>query len=74
MSGGPIKSHKLANLKQYKYAGVDKSWLANNVLQPYWSRLVLLMPINLAPNTITLVGFMAIVANYATLLYYRITE
>ena len=65
-----IPRHLLPNLKHYRYSGIDHSLLSRYVLQPYWSRLVLLFPDWIAPNLITLLGLSCIVVNIATLLYY----
>ncbi|XP_043717320.1 choline/ethanolaminephosphotransferase 1-like [Telopea speciosissima] len=53
-----IGSHGLAALHRYKYSGVDHSYLAKYVLQPFWRSCVNLFPLWMAPNMITLTGFM----------------
>eukprot|EP00158_Paraphelidium_tribonemae_P005070 Partr_v1_DN27141_c0_g2_i5_m15773 putative phosphotransferase 1 len=65
-----IDPEKLPNLKLYKYSAVDKSQLSKYVLQPYWTWLVTWFPLTIAPNLITLMGFLCICANTATLIYY----
>ncbi|XP_042488225.1 choline/ethanolaminephosphotransferase 1 [Macadamia integrifolia] len=65
---GYIGSHGVAALHRYKYSGVDHSYLAKYVLQPFWSRCVNLFPLWMAPNMITLIGFMFLLLS--TLLGY----
>ncbi|KAI4381407.1 hypothetical protein MLD38_007478 [Melastoma candidum] len=42
---GYIGSHGVATLHRYKYSGVDHSYLAKYVLQPFWSRCVNFFPL-----------------------------
>ncbi|XP_020522671.1 choline/ethanolaminephosphotransferase 1 isoform X2 [Amborella trichopoda] len=58
---GYIGHHGVGALHRYKYSGVDKSFLAKHVLQPFWSRFVSLFPLWMPPNMITLLGFMFLV-------------
>ncbi|XP_039054946.1 choline/ethanolaminephosphotransferase 1 isoform X2 [Hibiscus syriacus] len=60
---GYIGAHGVAALKRYKYSGVDHSYLAKYVLQPFWSRLVNFFPLWMPPNMITLTGFMFLVTS-----------
>ncbi|KAL9666956.1 hypothetical protein QQ045_001300 [Rhodiola kirilowii] len=55
---GYIGSHGVASLHKYKYSGVDHSYVAKYVLQPFWSRFVMVFPLWMPPNMITLMGFM----------------
>ncbi|KAJ6312451.1 hypothetical protein OIU77_014055 [Salix suchowensis] len=55
---GYIGSHGIAALHRYKYSGVDHSYVAKYVLQPFWSRCVNFFPLWMPPNMITLMGFM----------------
>ncbi|XP_004487395.1 choline/ethanolaminephosphotransferase 1 [Cicer arietinum] len=55
---GYIGSHGVAALHRYKYSGVDHSYLAKYVLQPFWTRFVNFFPLWMPPNMITLMGFM----------------
>jgi ethanolaminephosphotransferase len=53
---------------------VDKSLLSNYILKPYWwSQVVKLFPLTVAPNAITLLGFSFVIINILTLLYYTPT-
>jgi ethanolaminephosphotransferase len=49
---GYVSQEQLANLKLYKYSGVDKSILSKYVLNPFWNWLVTLWPKTVAPNTV----------------------
>uniref|UniRef100_A0A2P2LVJ4 Diacylglycerol Cholinephosphotransferase n=1 Tax=Rhizophora mucronata TaxID=61149 RepID=A0A2P2LVJ4_RHIMU len=60
---GYIGSHGVAALHRYKYSGVDHSYIAKYVLQPFWSRCVNFFPLWMPPNMITLTGFMFLVAS-----------
>lgn len=47
--GGPfIGPRGLEQLHKYKYRGEDHSLLSKYILQPFWSRFVLLFPLWLA--------------------------
>ena len=51
--------------------GVDNSLLSRYVLKPYWwSKVINLFPLSMAPNAITLTGLGFIVINILTMLYY----
>ncbi|ORX96484.1 Choline/ethanolaminephosphotransferase [Basidiobolus meristosporus CBS 931.73] len=63
-----IQQKYLSNLSKYKYSGVDKSLLSKYVLQHYWSALVKLFPLWMAPNLITLIGFLCVVVNFFTVI------
>ncbi|KAL2233467.1 UNVERIFIED_CONTAM: Choline/ethanolaminephosphotransferase 1 [Sesamum indicum] len=58
---GYIGAHGVAALHRYKYSGVDHSYLAKYVLQPFWTRCVNFFPLWMPPNMITLMGFMFLV-------------
>ncbi|KAF3430980.1 hypothetical protein FNV43_RR25710 [Rhamnella rubrinervis] len=58
---GYIGPHGVAALHRYKYSGVDHSYVAKYVLQPFWSRFVKIFPLWMPPNMITLTGFMFLV-------------
>ncbi|GAB2280134.1 Cholinephosphotransferase 1 [Dionaea muscipula] len=55
---GYIGAHGIAALHRYKYSGVDHSYMAKYVLQPFWTRVVTFFPLWMPPNMITLMGFM----------------
>ncbi|KAL2018581.1 hypothetical protein VTK56DRAFT_623 [Thermocarpiscus australiensis] len=62
-----ISDDALIHLKSYKYSAVDKSPISHYVLRPYWNAFVELLPLWLAPNMVTLLGFMCIVFNIGLL-------
>ncbi|KAG0091554.1 hypothetical protein BGZ93_008787 [Podila epicladia] len=65
-----IPTEYRANLSKYKYSGVDESLLSKYVLGPYWTKLVTFFPLSMAPNTITGLGFLCVVANLLTMFYF----
>ncbi|XWS34265.1 hypothetical protein CRYUN_Cryun21dG0025600 [Craigia yunnanensis] len=73
---GYIGAHGVTALRRYKYSGVDHSYLAKYVLQPFWSRFVNFFPLwmpclrlvicfkeVLLFIPITLIGFMFLVTS-----------
>jgi ethanolaminephosphotransferase len=71
MFGGKyVSDAAVANLRSYKYVGTDHSLLARHVFQPFWSRVVYLLPYNMAPNMVTLVGWLGMLLGYALVVVY----
>jgi ethanolaminephosphotransferase len=68
--GGSLSESALHNLKSYKYSSVDKSYLSYYILRHYWNGFVKLLPLWLAPNMVTLLGFFFILGNVALLEIY----
>ncbi|KAL2255897.1 hypothetical protein VTK26DRAFT_2512 [Humicola hyalothermophila] len=62
-----VSDDALIHLKSYKYSAVDKSPVSHYILRPYWNAFVELLPIWLAPNMVTLLGFMCILFNVGLL-------
>lgn len=60
---GYIGAHGVQALHRYKYSGVDHSYVAKYVLQPFWSRCVNFFPLWMPPNMITLTGFLFLVTS-----------
>lgn len=61
----------IAGLRNYKYSAIDKSFIAHRILNPYWwTPLVEFFPRWVAPNLITLFGFVCVVVNILLLIYY----
>ncbi|PGG99450.1 hypothetical protein AJ79_08524 [Helicocarpus griseus UAMH5409] len=58
-----LSEEALSHLKTYKYSSVDKSFVSRYILRHYWNAFVELLPLWLAPNMVTLIGFMFIVGN-----------
>ncbi|KAK0367114.1 Phosphotransferase [Friedmanniomyces endolithicus] len=66
-----IRQQQLPKLKEYQYSGVDHSLVSRYILKPYWwSQVIELFPLSMAPNAITLSGFGFVIANILTMLYY----
>ncbi|KAI8623956.1 CDP-alcohol phosphatidyltransferase [Xylariaceae sp. FL1651] len=65
-----ISDDALIHLRSYKYSAVDKSPISNYILRPYWNAFVELLPLWLAPNMVTLLGFCFILANIGLLLIF----
>ncbi|KAK0633663.1 CDP-alcohol phosphatidyltransferase-domain-containing protein [Immersiella caudata] len=69
-----VREKFLPNLRQYKYSSVDRSLVSKYILKPFYINVVIkCFPMNMAPNLITLTGFMFVVANFLTLLWYNPT-
>ncbi|KAI1298572.1 CDP-alcohol phosphatidyltransferase [Xylaria venustula] len=62
-----VSDDALIHLRSYKYSAVDKSPVSNYILRPYWNAFVELLPLWLAPNMVTLLGFFFILANVGLL-------
>lgn len=60
-------------LQQYEYRGEDRSITYRYILAPFYSRIVELVPLWVAPNTLTLVGFLFPTFAHLLLLYYAPT-
>ncbi|KAF2674730.1 Choline/ethanolaminephosphotransferase [Microthyrium microscopicum] len=60
-----LTDEALSHLKTYKYSSVDLSPLSHYVLRHYWNAVVEFLPMWLAPNMVTLIGFMFILGNVA---------
>ncbi|KAL8936141.1 MAG: hypothetical protein Q9216_005089 [Gyalolechia sp. 2 TL-2023] len=58
-----VSEDALVHLKSYKYSSVDKSLLSKYILKHYWNGFVELLPLWLAPNMVTLLGFGCILVN-----------
>jgi ethanolaminephosphotransferase len=67
-----VRQEKLPGLKEYKYSAVDRSLTSKYILKPFYTNVVIkCFPMSMAPNLITLTGFMFVVANFLTLLWYN---
>jgi ethanolaminephosphotransferase len=69
-----IHPNDLLNLSDYRYSGSDLSLLGNAILQPYWNFVVKLVPVTVAPNLITLLGFVVNLSGTALVMYYALVE
>ncbi|KAI7882034.1 Choline/ethanolaminephosphotransferase [Lichtheimia hyalospora FSU 10163] len=54
---------KLANLKHYKYNSIDRSFFSRYLLRHYWDWAHQWFPSSMAPNLITVTGFLFIIVN-----------
>ncbi|KAK2978886.1 hypothetical protein RJ640_030935 [Escallonia rubra] len=64
---GYIGAHGVAALHRYKYSGVDHSYLAKYVLQPFWSRCVNFFPLWMPPNMVNNHLSFCLLTNFAVL-------
>lgn len=55
---------RAAGLRSYRYKGVDKSPISKHILTPYWNWAVTFLPLWMAPNLVTLLGFMFMISAY----------
>lgn len=62
-----VSDDALIHLKSYKYSSVDKSPISYYILRPYWNFAAELLPLWLAPNMVTLIGFFFVLANVGLL-------
>eukprot|EP00761_Pharyngomonas_kirbyi_P010239 gb/GECH01010258.1/.p1 GENE.gb/GECH01010258.1/~~gb/GECH01010258.1/.p1 ORF type:complete len:405 (+),score=42.80 gb/GECH01010258.1/:1-1215(+) len=56
-------------LLNYSYSGSDSSVLSA-LLQPYWRYCVQLLPLWMAPNLVTLIGFLVMFSSFLLVLFY----
>ncbi|CEJ92125.1 Putative Choline/ethanolaminephosphotransferase [[Torrubiella] hemipterigena] len=69
-----VRQSKLPALKEYKYSSVDRSLTSKYILKPFYTNVVIkLFPMWMAPNLITLTGFLFVIANFLTMLWYNPT-
>ena len=67
-----VRQDALPGLRNYKYSSVDRSLTSKYILKPFYTNVVIhLFPKSMAPNLITLTGFLFVIANFATLLWYN---
>ncbi|SMR52994.1 unnamed protein product [Zymoseptoria tritici ST99CH_1E4] len=62
---GTLSEEGLKHFKTYKYSSVDLSPISNHILRHYWNFCVDYLPLWLAPNMVTLIGFFFIIGNVA---------
>jgi len=53
-----FSTEEINSAKQYKYNGIDESIFAKLFLRKYWDSCMKFIPMTVAPNTITLIGFL----------------
>lgn len=69
--GHYVSKQGLGNLSKYGYHGVDNSLVAKYIMQPFWIRAVQFLPIWMAPNLVTLIGFVFILISYGLTSVYH---
>lgn len=65
-----ITKKQLKGFKTYKYSCIDDSPIAIYITKPLWRTLVNLIPKNIAPNTLTVVGFLFTILQFILLTIY----
>ncbi|USW54096.1 Putative CDP-alcohol phosphatidyltransferase [Septoria linicola] len=60
---GTLSEDGLKHFKTYKYSSVDLSPISHYILRHYWNFCVEYLPLWLAPNMVTLIGFMFVIGN-----------
>ncbi|CAH0017748.1 unnamed protein product [Clonostachys rhizophaga] len=69
-----VRQSQLPALREYKYSAVDRSLTSKYILKPFYTNFVIkCFPMSMAPNLITLTGFLFVVANFIALLWYNPT-
>ncbi|KJZ69605.1 hypothetical protein HIM_10993 [Hirsutella minnesotensis 3608] len=69
-----VRQRNLPALREYKYSSVDRSLVSKYILKPFYTNVVIkCFPMRMAPNLITLTGFMFVVINVLTMLWYNPT-
>jgi phosphatidylglycerophosphate synthase len=58
MSLSPFTPTEIENAKRYKYNGTDVSLAARLFLRSYWNWAIQFIPLTIAPNLITFIGFL----------------
>ncbi|KAF2771949.1 Choline/ethanolaminephosphotransferase [Teratosphaeria nubilosa] len=62
-----VSPEALQHFKTYKHSSVDKSPISNHILRHYWNACVEFLPLWLAPNMVTLLGFFFVIGNIGIL-------
>ncbi|KAF2750786.1 ethanolaminephosphotransferase 1 [Sporormia fimetaria CBS 119925] len=65
-----VSEDALQHLRTYKYSAVDKSFISRYILKHYWNGFVELLPLWIAPNLVTLLGFFFVLGNIIILERY----
>ena len=62
----PFDERDIAQARLYKYNGVDDSIACKLFYRRFWNWLINFVPLNIAPNTITLIGFLFEAASFVS--------
>ncbi|KAM8966748.1 ethanolaminephosphotransferase 1-like [Pelodytes ibericus] len=65
-----VSADQLAGFDKYKYSAVDTNPMSVYVMQHLWDKVVKIVPLWIAPNLLTLCGFLIILVNYFILSFY----
>ncbi|XP_071162791.1 ethanolaminephosphotransferase 1-like [Mytilus edulis] len=65
-----LSDEVLNGFDNYKYSSIDTSPISKYVTHPFWNWVVEFYPRWIAPNLLTLTGFLQLVANFFLLTYY----
>lgn len=68
-----IPPDSLERLKRHKYQSLGYTWLDTNVMNYFWEGCVKVIPLWMAPNLLTLIGFISILSAYVLMTFYDTT-
>lgn len=68
-----IQPEGFKHLMEHKYQTTGYSWLDTNVMNYFWETFVQLLPVWLAPNLVTVIGLVFMIAHYLVMLPYDTT-
>ncbi|XP_064605511.1 ethanolaminephosphotransferase 1-like [Liolophura sinensis] len=60
----------LRGFGRYKYSAIDTSPVSNYITHPFWNWVVEFVPRWIAPNVLTLMGFLLLLVNFSLTTYY----
>jgi len=70
---GLISAEGLERLKHHKYQTTGYTVLDTYVMNHFWEAFVKLIPLWMAPNLVTLIGFLCILSSYVLMTFYDVT-
>lgn len=70
---GLISAEGLERLKHHKYQTTGYTLLDTYVMNHFWEAFVKLIPLWMAPNLVTLIGFLCILSSYVLMTFYDVT-
>lgn len=65
-----LSQKELQTLTEYKYRGEDRSITYKYIMGPFYNRLIHVVPMWIAPNAITFIGFILAISGHALLMYH----
>jgi ethanolaminephosphotransferase len=69
---GFITPSGLKQLHLYRYQSATYTWL-DHALQPYWNYVLIFVPLTIAPNLLTLIGWLLLLSATVIILTYDFT-